>query len=243
MQRLPGSAEHDPFERLAMAFLVGYTASSARAYLADLKAWAAACAQMGTHPFDARRHHVDAWVRVLSADPLPRTNKPMAPASIARRLSAVSAFYDYGISVDVLDFSPVANVRRPKVSEDSSTVGLSADRTPAVSVVINLSLAGGWMLPVRRVDPNEPRFGRYRRARAGSRQSAGASSIHCAPTCLAADPDQDLRGVRRLPEAGLPLSADRPERSDDHHRQVTTALLGAVGCSPVSVAYLSSPEW
>src|SRR5664280_3365995 len=127
IERLPGSAEHDPFERLAMAFLVGYTASSARAYLADLKAWAAACAQMGTHPFDARRHHVDAWVRVLSADPIPRTNKPMAPASIARRLSAVSAFYDYGISVDLLDFSPVANVRRPKVSEDSTTVGLSAE--------------------------------------------------------------------------------------------------------------------
>jgi len=133
VQRLPGSAEHDPFERLAMAFLVGYTASSARAYLADLKAWAAACAQMGTHPFDARRHHVDAWVRALSTDPLPRTNKPMAPASIARRLSAVSAFYDYGISVDLLDFSPVANVRRPKVSEDSSTVGLSAEE--AVSLL------------------------------------------------------------------------------------------------------------
>jgi len=112
----------------------------------------------------------------------------------------------------------------------------------AVSVVINLSLAGWLDAPVRRVDPNEPRFGRYRRARAGSRQSAGASSIHCAPACLPADPEQDLRGVRRLPETGVPLSADRPERSDDH-RQVTTALLGAVGCSPVSVAYLSSPEW
>ena len=110
-----------------MAFLVGYTDSTARAYFADLKTWAAACAQMGTHPFDARRHHVDAWVRMLSGELLARTNKPMAPASIARRLSAVSAFYDYGISVDVLDFSPVANVRRPRVSEDSTTVGLSAE--------------------------------------------------------------------------------------------------------------------
>src|SRR5664279_3231533 len=127
VERLPGTTEHDPFERLAMAFLVGYTGSTARAYLADLKAWGAACARMGTHPFDARRHHVDAWVRMLSAELLARTNKPMAPASIARRLSAVSAFYDYGISVDVLDFSPVANVRRPKVSEDSTTVGLSAE--------------------------------------------------------------------------------------------------------------------
>ncbi len=45
----------------------------------------------------------------------------MANASIARRLSAVSQFYDYGIGVDVLTFSPVANVRRPHVSDDSST--------------------------------------------------------------------------------------------------------------------------
>jgi len=97
------------------------------AYLTDLKAWGSWCASLGIHPFDARRHHVDAWVRVLSAEPLPRTNKPMASASIARRLSAVSAFYAYGISVDVLDFSPIANVRRPQVSEDSTTVGLSAD--------------------------------------------------------------------------------------------------------------------
>jgi site-specific recombinase XerC len=70
------------------------------------------------HPFDARRHHVDAWVRVFTTEPLPRTGRPMASSSIARRLPAVSAFYDYGIGVDVdvdvLAFSPVANVRRPK---------------------------------------------------------------------------------------------------------------------------------
>lgn len=127
VERLPGHSGQDPFERLAAAFLVGYTTSTGRAYLADLKAWASWCASLGVHPFDARRHHVDAWIRVLSAEPLPRTNKPMASASIARRLSAVSAFYAYGISVEVLDFSPIANARRPKVSEDSTTVGLSAD--------------------------------------------------------------------------------------------------------------------
>lgn len=84
------------------------------------------------HPFDARRHHVDAWVRVLTTAPLPRTGKPMASSSIARRLSAVSAFYDYGIGVDVLAFSPVANVRRPKVPDDSTTVGRSADELVAL---------------------------------------------------------------------------------------------------------------
>jgi len=116
VERLPGFPAQDPYERLAVAFLVGYPRHSARAYLSDLKAWGAWCAGASVHPFDARRHHVDAWVRVLTTEPLPRTGRPMASSSIARRLSAVSAFYDYGIGVDVevLAFSPVANVRRPK---------------------------------------------------------------------------------------------------------------------------------
>ena len=132
VERLPGRADQDPYERLALAFLVGYPRHSARAYLSDLKAWRAWCAGAGVHPFDARRHHVDAWVRVLTTEPLPRTDRPMASSSIARRLSAVSAFYDYGIGVDVLAFSPVANVRRPKVSDDWTTVGLSADEVVAL---------------------------------------------------------------------------------------------------------------
>ncbi len=126
VQRLPGHSDQDPYQRLALAFLVAYPHHSARAYLADLKAWASWCAVVGVHPFDARRHHVDAWIRLLTTTPLPRTGRPLASSSMARRLSALSAFYDYGIGVDVLAFSPVANVRRPKVSEDSTTVGLSA---------------------------------------------------------------------------------------------------------------------
>lgn len=127
VQLLPGDQTQDPFTRLAAAFLLGYRAHSARGYLTDLRAWAAWCAQLGVHPFDARRHHVDAYVRHLDATPLPRTGRPMAPASIARRLSAISQLYDYGISVDVLTFSPVGNVRRPRVSDDSATTALTRD--------------------------------------------------------------------------------------------------------------------
>lgn len=72
--------------------------------------------------------------------------------------------------------------------------------------------------PVRRVDPRDRSLGRYGRVRAGSHQSAGTASIHCAPACLAADPDQNLHGVRGLPEAGMSLSTGRTERSDDHQR-------------------------
>lgn len=125
--RLPGATDEDPFNRLAKAFLAGYPPHSNRAYRGDLAAWQEWCSAAGVHPFDARRHHVDVWIRVLESAPRPRTGKPMAASSIARRLSAVSALYDYGIEVEVLSFSPVANVRRPKVSDDSATVGLSAE--------------------------------------------------------------------------------------------------------------------
>ena len=52
--------------------------------------------------------------------------------TIARWLSAVSQLYDYGISVDVLTFSPAGNVRRPRVSDDSSTTALNRDELRVV---------------------------------------------------------------------------------------------------------------
>ena len=110
------------------AFLFGYPPQSSRAYFGDLKAWYAWCAASGTHHLAARRHHVDTWVRHLSQVDQPATGRPASPASIARRLSCLSKFYDYGIrDAEVLDYSPVANVRRPKLSDDSSTIGLTAD--------------------------------------------------------------------------------------------------------------------
>jgi integrase/recombinase XerD len=127
VDQLPGSASQDPYQRLVMAFLIGYPTNTARAYLSDLKAWGAWCTTAGVHPLDARRHHVDAWVRIMTAEPLPHTGKPRANASIARRLSCLSKFYDHAMSVEVVTYSPVANVRRPKVSDDSRTVGLDAD--------------------------------------------------------------------------------------------------------------------
>lgn len=130
LDRLPavGTGGGDPYWRLVSAFLVGYPSHSSRAYFGDLKAWYGWCAGAGVHPLQARRHHVDVWVRYLSETPQPATGRPASPASIARRLSCLSKFYDYGIrDAQLLEHSPVANVRRPKVSEDSSTVGLTAD--------------------------------------------------------------------------------------------------------------------
>ena len=127
LARLPAEFEADPFWRLVAAFLIGYPPATARAYLSDLRAWARWCERHGVHPFTARRHHVDAWVAHLTQLPQPGTGRPAAPASVARRLSCLSGFYDYGLrEVELLEHSPVANVRRPHVSEDSPTIGLAA---------------------------------------------------------------------------------------------------------------------
>src|SRR3954447_3906918 len=79
-------------------------------------------------PLTAERHHVDLWVRHLTTEPQPRTGRPASPATVARKLSALSGFYDFGAhDAEVLTHSPVASVRRPKVSDDSQAVGLTSD--------------------------------------------------------------------------------------------------------------------
>jgi len=128
LDRLPGSSDDDPFLRLAAGWLVGHPDKTATAYRRDLEAWARWCAQLGVHPLAAERHHVDAWVRQMTSTPQPRTGRPASPATVARRLSALAGFYDYGVhDAQVLTHSPAASVRRPKVSDESQAVGLTAD--------------------------------------------------------------------------------------------------------------------
>src|SRR3954462_12957902 len=129
LNRLPGTADDDPFLRLAAGWLVGHPTNTARAYRRDLEGWAAWCARLGVHPLAAERHHVDAWVRQLMTEPQPRTGRPASAATVARKLSALAGFYDYGVhDAGVLTHSPAASVRRPKVSDESQAVGLTAEQ-------------------------------------------------------------------------------------------------------------------
>lgn len=128
LDRLPGSPSDDPFTRLAAAFLMSYAESTAKAYFGDLKVWHAWCTTRGVDPLGVERHQIDAWVRHQRTTPQAKTGSPVSPATIARRLSCLSKFYDYAVrDVEVLDASPVARVRRPKVSEDSPTIGLAQE--------------------------------------------------------------------------------------------------------------------
>lgn len=128
LDRLPGTADDDPFLRLAAGWLVGHPTNTAKAYRRDLEGWAAWCARLGMHPLAAERHHVDLWVRHLTSEPQPRTGRPATAATVVRKLSALAGFYDYGVhEAGVLTHSPAASVRRPRVSDESQAIGLTAD--------------------------------------------------------------------------------------------------------------------
>jgi site-specific recombinase XerD len=77
-------------------------------------------------PLAASRAHVDTWARSL-AEIDGRT-----PATVARKLSAVSGFFRYAVNEDVIGRNPVAAVRRPKVGTDTQSTGLDREELAAL---------------------------------------------------------------------------------------------------------------
>lgn len=124
--RLPGSPAPGPdrARAVATAFLLSLrTENTRRSYARDLRAFFTWCAQHGLDPLAVARVHLDAYRRHLE-QPRPTTGRPAAPSSVARALSALTGFFNYALAEDVLDRSPAAAVRRPKVGTDSQATGL-----------------------------------------------------------------------------------------------------------------------
>lgn len=113
-------------EKMAAAFLLGFSPSTRAAYKADLTAWFRFCGDLEAEPLGARRAHVDAYVRRLSEV------EGKSPATVARTLSALSGFYRYCVDEDVVARNPVAGVRRPKAGSDTVSTGLDKDELAAL---------------------------------------------------------------------------------------------------------------
>jgi len=131
LARVPGIAL-DPFERLVDAFLDEAPPNTARGYRTDLAQWATwltrqASPEYRIHPLLATRPHVARWRRHLEETPSARAGRPLSAASVARKLSALAELYRYAIALGVLTDNPVDNIKRPKVAEESSTVGLTTE--------------------------------------------------------------------------------------------------------------------
>ncbi len=135
--------------RLVAGWLLSYASpNTLRAYRRGIGDWLAWCGQVGVDALGVRRVHVDAYARVL-------TEQGRSPASVARELACLSAFYRYAVAEEVIAANPVELVRRPKLSPDySPTFGLSRSEAatlirtadsycPRSAALVNLLLSNG----------------------------------------------------------------------------------------------------
>ena len=119
-------------ERLALAgFLAAYSGLTRQAYELDLRQFAGWCQQHQLRLFQARRADIEFFARDLEA-------RGRARATITRRLCTVAGFYRYAVEEELLDHSPAAHVRRPRLDYESHATGLDRNELGALLVAAGL---------------------------------------------------------------------------------------------------------
>jgi integrase len=115
-------------ERLALAgFLAGCSGLTRQSYELDLRQFASWCQQHQLRLFQARRADIEFFARDLEA-------RGRARATITRRLCTVAGFYRYAVEEELLDHSPAAHVRRPRLDYESHATGLDRNELGALLV-------------------------------------------------------------------------------------------------------------
>ena len=121
----------DP-ERLALAgYLAGYRGLTREAYALDLRQFTTWCRARSLALFAVRRADIESFARDLET-------RGRARATVTRRLSTIAGFYKYAVEEELLDHSPAAHVRRPRVDYESHAVALDRNELGALLVAAGL---------------------------------------------------------------------------------------------------------
>jgi len=119
-------------ERLALAgFLAGYRGLTREAYALDLRQFTTWCRARSLALFTVRRADIESFARELEA-------RGRARATVTRRLCTIAGFYRYAVEEELLEHSPAAHVRRPRVDYESHAVALDRNELGALLVAAGL---------------------------------------------------------------------------------------------------------
>ena len=121
-------------EQLTLAgFLAGYTGLTREAYALELRQFASWCQQHHIGLFQARRADIECFARDLEA-------RGRTRATITRRLCTIAGFYRYAVEEELLDHSPAAHARRPRLDYESHATGLDRNELGALLAAAGLGL-------------------------------------------------------------------------------------------------------
>jgi integrase/recombinase XerD len=124
----------DP-ERLALAgFLAGYRGHrglTREAYALDLRQFTTWCRTRSLALFAVRRADIEGFARELES-------RGRARATVTRRLSTIAGLYKYAVEEELLDHSPAAHVRRPRLDYESDATALDRNEMGALVVAAGL---------------------------------------------------------------------------------------------------------
>jgi len=119
-------------ERLALAgYLAGYRGLTREAYALDLRQFTTWCRARSLNLFAVRRADIESFARDLET-------KGRARATVTRRLCTIAGFYKYAVEEELLDHSPAAHVRRPRVDYESHATALDRNELGAMLVAAGL---------------------------------------------------------------------------------------------------------
>ena len=120
----------DP-ERLALAgYLSGYRGLTREAYALDLRQFTTWCRVRSLALFAVRRADIESFARDLETR--------SRPATVTRRLCIIAGLDSYAVEEELLDHSPAAHVRRPRVDYESHAVALDRNELGALLVAAGL---------------------------------------------------------------------------------------------------------
>jgi len=123
----------DQLSRAVAAHLARYKGQSRLHTASDLRSYLGWCATRRLDPLSASRVHVELWIRWM------QEIRRLQPATVSRRVSVMAGFYRTCVIDGVLAASPAEHVRRPRVSAESPTLGLTHLQFEALLTAARLS--------------------------------------------------------------------------------------------------------